>query len=76
VLSDFKPFFADKRNAKAVYRLSANARFEFGHAVVLVGYNNEQRYWLVKNSYGSNWADGGLFRVSALLMHANALRRG
>uniref|UniRef100_A0A383VH09 Peptidase C1A papain C-terminal domain-containing protein n=1 Tax=Tetradesmus obliquus TaxID=3088 RepID=A0A383VH09_TETOB len=64
VRSDFGRFFADKRNAKAVYKPSAGAVFEFGHAIVLVGYNNEERYWLAKNSYGSSWADGGLFRVA------------
>ncbi|KAF6254509.1 hypothetical protein COO60DRAFT_1540537 [Scenedesmus sp. NREL 46B-D3] len=64
VMSDFIPFFADKQNAKAVYRPSASAQFDFGHAIALVGYNNQQRYWLAKNSYGTSWGDGGLFRVA------------
>jgi C1A family cysteine protease len=72
-MSDFKPFFANKRNAKAVYRPAANARFEFGHAIALVGYNNEQCYWLAKNSYGSSWADGGFFRVRRLLSGAQSI---
>jgi hypothetical protein len=33
-----------------------------------VGYNNEQQYWLAKNSYGSNWADKGLFKVCVSIM--------
>jgi C1A family cysteine protease len=49
-----------------VYKPSRNARFEFGHAIVLIGYDNEQGFWLAKNSYGSNWGDGGNFRVSSL----------
>jgi C1A family cysteine protease len=65
-LSDFQPFFANNRNAKAVYKPSPSAKLEFGHAIVLIGYNNEQGYWLAKNSYGSNWGDGGLFKVSSL----------
>jgi hypothetical protein len=28
-----------------------------------VGYDNVQQYWLAKNSYGSTWGDGGLFKV-------------
>jgi hypothetical protein len=63
VMSDFRPFFADTRNAKAVYRPRANARHEFSHAITLVGYNNQQQYWLAKNSYGSSWGDSGFFRV-------------
>jgi hypothetical protein len=68
VMSDFRPFFADKRNAKAVYRPSASATPLFAHAITLVGYNNQQQFWLAKNSYGSNWGDNGFFRVSLLLL--------
>ncbi|KAF6245552.1 hypothetical protein COO60DRAFT_36762 [Scenedesmus sp. NREL 46B-D3] len=64
VYSDFDSFFADKRNAQAVYRPSASAYFQFYHAITLVGYNNERQYWLVKNSCGSSWADNGLFKVA------------
>jgi C1A family cysteine protease len=68
VMSDFRAFFADKRNARAVYRPGPGARHEFAHAITLVGYNNQQQYWLAKNSYGSSWGDGGFFRVSLLLL--------
>jgi len=27
----------------------------FNHAVVIVGYNDAEEYWMVKNSYGTNW---------------------
>jgi C1A family cysteine protease len=73
VLSDFLPFFANKSNAKAVYKPSTNAKLDFGHAIVLVGYNNEQGYWLAKNSYGNSWGDGGLFRVGLLLLRCCGL---
>jgi aminopeptidase C len=63
VLSDFRSFFADKRNSKAVYRPRASASFVFAHAVTLVGYNNQEQYWVVKNSWGRKWADGGMFKV-------------
>lgn len=29
-----------------------------------IGYNNDERYWIAQNSYGSSFADGGLFRVA------------
>jgi len=34
------------------------------HAVVLVGYNDAGRYWIMKNSWGSSWGEGGYFRMS------------
>ena len=32
-----------------------------GHAVLLVGYNNSTQRFIVKNSWGTNWGDGGYF---------------
>jgi len=33
------------------------------HAVVIVGYNETEDYWIVKNSWGSGWEDEGYFKV-------------
>lgn len=35
--------------------------FQGGHAVLAVGYDNEKRVIIVRNSWGTNWADGGYF---------------
>lgn len=35
-----------------------------GHAVSLVGFNDEGRYWIVRNSWGSDWGEEGFVRVS------------
>lgn len=32
------------------------------HAVILVGYNDADEYWIVKNSWGSTWNGDGYFR--------------
>jgi C1A family cysteine protease len=33
------------------------------HLVVLVGYDDAGQYWIAKNSWGSNWEDGGYFKI-------------
>ena len=44
-----------------------------GHAVVLVGYRtiNSQLYFIIRNSWGAGWADGGYAYMSAPTLHAN-----
>ena len=32
-----------------------------GHAVLAVGYNDEKEYFIIRNSWGSNWGDNGYF---------------
>ncbi|MBU1246324.1 MAG: C1 family peptidase [Nanoarchaeota archaeon] len=34
------------------------------HAVILVGYNDIDNYWIVKNSYGAGFGDEGYFKVA------------
>jgi len=35
-----------------------------GHAVTIVGYNDQERYWIVRNSWGQDWGDRGYIKVS------------
>ena len=42
----------------------SGAKFVEAHAVQVIGYNNEQEYWLAKNSWGTGFADGGYFKVA------------
>jgi hypothetical protein len=34
------------------------------HAVVLVGYNDIGKYWIIKNSWGTGWGEDGYIRIS------------
>lgn len=33
------------------------------HAVTLVGYNDDEEYWIAKNSWGQDWGEDGWFRI-------------
>ncbi|MDO8804407.1 MAG: C1 family peptidase [Elusimicrobiota bacterium] len=35
-----------------------------GHAVLLVGYNDEEKYFAVKNSWDLGWGEEGFFRIA------------
>jgi C1A family cysteine protease len=32
-----------------------------GHAVTIVGYDNDRKYFICRNSFGENWGDRGYF---------------
>ncbi|MBF0516432.1 MAG: fibronectin type III domain-containing protein [Nitrospirae bacterium] len=34
------------------------------HAILLVGYNDAQQYFIVKNSWGASWGEAGYFRIA------------
>jgi C1A family cysteine protease len=46
-----------------IYRYTGGS-YSWGHAVLLVGYNDTERYFNVKNSWGTWWGEGGYFRIS------------
>ncbi|MDD5627564.1 MAG: C1 family peptidase [Elusimicrobia bacterium] len=35
-----------------------------GHAVLLVGYDDKEQCFIVKNSWGPDWGEGGFFRIA------------
>ena len=68
ILSDFRRVFLNQANKMKVYSPQAGAALVEQHAVLLVGYDNEKEYWVVKNSWGRDWADGGFFKVRYLFL--------
>jgi C1A family cysteine protease len=37
---------------------------EGGHCISMVGYDDEQRFWIGKNSWGTGWGEQGFFRIA------------
>jgi len=35
-----------------------------GHAVAIVGYDDAAQAWIVRNSWGTGWGEGGYFRIA------------
>ena len=52
--------------ANGIYDNPHCSSVELNHAVLVVGYGieNEQDYWLVKNSWGAGWGDNGYMKMS------------
>ena len=38
--------------------------YEGGHAVLLVGFDDTNQYFIVKNSWGTGWGESGYFRIA------------
>jgi hypothetical protein len=57
-------FFQQPVNRKGIYRGSPAGMSTEGHAVFVIGYNNKDKFWLVKNSFGLAFGDGGFMRIA------------
>ncbi len=48
------------------------------HAVVIVGWGvneaTQREYWIIKNSWGEHYGDGGFFKIEFGLCHAGFVR--
>jgi C1A family cysteine protease len=49
---------------KGVYRPSSSATPGVGHAVSVVGYNDNTGAWRCINSWGTGWGDHGFFDIA------------
>jgi PKD repeat protein len=46
-----------------IYRYNGNADLLGGHAVIIVGYDEDEEYLICKNSWGTSWGEEGYFRI-------------
>jgi C1A family cysteine protease len=49
--------------AGGVYRHVAGDKLG-GHAISVVGYDDDRRYWIIKNSWGTDWGEDGFARLA------------
>ena len=56
----FQDFFSYR---SGVYR-HVSGEAAGGHCVEIIGYDDNQGCWICKNSWGTNWGEGGYFRIA------------
>ena len=39
------------------------SKFSYNHAVINVGYDKEEKYWIVRNSWDDSWGEDGYIRI-------------
>jgi cathepsin L len=44
-------------------KVAVNGRMDTNHAVVIVGWDDSKRAWLVRNSWSDKWGEGGYFWI-------------
>jgi hypothetical protein len=47
-----------------IYMPKINSHIQRGHVVTIVGYDDNDGCWTIRNSGGTNWGEDGYFRVS------------
>jgi C1A family cysteine protease len=57
----FESFFSISSNGKMPLPNTNNESIAGGHAVMAVGYDDEKRVFIVRNSWGDDWGDAGYF---------------
>lgn len=57
--------FEDLKHYKSgVYKQTDGSKFLGGHAILIVGYDDADQSFLVKNSWGTGWGDKGYFKIA------------
>ena len=52
-----------QRYAGGIFEDSSCPQNRANHAVIAVGYDSEDGYWTIRNSWGGNWGEDGHIRI-------------
>ena len=64
VYQDFMDYFRNNTGPMAIYHKASDPGvLHGGHCVCVVGYNENDGYWICKNSWSPYWADAGFFKI-------------
>jgi C1A family cysteine protease len=64
VYQDFYNYFEANNSANAIYRKSSNpGKKRGGHVICVIGYSDEDQFWICKNSWTADWGSGGFFKI-------------
>ncbi|EFA80189.1 hypothetical protein PPL_07011 [Heterostelium album PN500] len=58
------PDFYDYRTG--IFRCAAPVGANTNHSVLLVGYNQDQDYYIIRNNWGTQWGENGFAKISAV----------
>merc|ERR1711990_307789 len=50
--------------SSGIFDDAACPKYSYNHAVVNVGYDTDDEYWLVRNSWGTTWGEAGHIRIA------------
>ena len=56
--------YEDFKNYKSGVYSYVSGKKLGGHAVLLVGYNDDEQYFIVKNSWSGKWGEDGYFKIA------------
>ena len=62
---DFHSLVGNRDCKNLIYKYDGKSDYSGGHAIVIVGYGYESNkyYWIIQNSWGRNFCDGGFAKV-------------
>lgn len=63
----FSHHFRRDRDSPLTHLPDPGSDRKTGHAVVIIGFDPIENFWLLKNSWGDMWADSGYFKMSQSL---------
>jgi C1A family cysteine protease len=60
----YEDFYYHYTGGVYTYNAATSGNVVGGHCVCIVGYDDGQRCWIAKNSWGSGWGENGFFQMS------------